>query len=858
MKNNFVKPPQKISLSRTLHVFTFSVIAVFATVFTYSCKKEIDQNFSGIPTADSTSGNVSALAVKNTYYVSPTGNDANPGNIDAPFATWEKLSSILTAGDLAYIRGGTYRVNKAANADVRVRLSNLNGTSADPIRIYAYPGESPVLNLDNILVTEWSNYGVYLQNSSYVHVKGLRVTGLAQHTSGNVVWGFTLAYSNNCTIEQVEVDHIGGQGFNSFHSSDILYKNCDAHHLDDRYSAYAWNGSNGFSASSGDNTSTRNTYDGCRAWWVSDDGWDFFACDGFFTIKNCWSFWNGYQPGTFTTAGDGAGYKLGPTTNKSTTLLRVLSNNLAVENRAFGFDQNDGNCIYNLYNNTSYKNQIGFFWSYHPSLQNISKNNISLSDATNYAGTSITGDHNSWNGGVSLANDDFMSISTSGIDGARSADGSLPQINLLRLASSSDLINAGVNIGLPFVGNAPDLGAFENGSTQTVTNQAPSANAGADKNITLPINTVLISGSGSDPDGSISTYIWTFRSGPNTPALAGASTTALTANNLIAGTYVFRLTVTDNSGATAFDEVSVVVGSTAVIPPVVGSSINVSQSVSDGGYGYYLAQNFGTPGDNGTYPSQSVLKIYENGVALNPAHSAHADIRSTGSGRFSHWGNELYFSASDNTNPKTNGRTYTYTIATTSPPTNQAPVANAGADKTITLPASSVSIAGNGSDADGTITSYAWTFRTGPGTPSLSGSTTTILVAGNLKAGTYVFRLTVADNGGLTAYDEVKVVVKKASVAKTINVSQSSSDGGYAYFVAQNFGTVGDDAANPAQSVLKIYENGVLLNPAHAGHADIRNNGQGRFSHWGNTLYFSATDNTNPKTNGRTYTYTIQ
>ena len=41
-----------------------------------------------------------------TYYVSPSGSDSNPGTIDKPFASWQKLSSVLRAGDIAYIRGG--------------------------------------------------------------------------------------------------------------------------------------------------------------------------------------------------------------------------------------------------------------------------------------------------------------------------------------------------------------------------------------------------------------------------------------------------------------------------------------------------------------------------------------------------------------------------------------------------------------------------------------------------------------------------------------------------------------------------------------------------------------------------------
>jgi len=43
----------------------------------------------------------------------------------------------------------------------------------------------------------------------------------------------------------------------------------------------------------------------------------------------------------------------------------------------------------------------------------------------------------------------------------RKADGSLPDVNFFHLNSSSKLIDKGVNVGLPFNGTAPDLGAFE-------------------------------------------------------------------------------------------------------------------------------------------------------------------------------------------------------------------------------------------------------------------------------------------------------------------------------------------------------------------------------------------------------------
>ena len=43
----------------------------------------------------------------------------------------------------------------------------------------------------------------------------------------------------------------------------------------------------------------------------------------------------------------------------------------------------------------------------------------------------------------------------------RLPDGSLPTLDFMRLVAGSHLINAGVDVGLPFIGSAPDLGAFE-------------------------------------------------------------------------------------------------------------------------------------------------------------------------------------------------------------------------------------------------------------------------------------------------------------------------------------------------------------------------------------------------------------
>jgi hypothetical protein len=62
--------------------------------------------------------------------------------------------------------------------------------------------------------------------------------------------------------------------------------------------------------------------------------------------------------------------------------------------------------------------------------------------------------------------------------------------------------------------------------------------------------------------------------------------------------------------------------------------------------------------DSADAPSRSTLILCEDGNPLGPAHGMHADIRSKGLGRYSHWGPDLVFSSSDNSNPNINNRSY--------------------------------------------------------------------------------------------------------------------------------------------------------------------------------------------------------
>jgi hypothetical protein len=57
-------------------------------------------------------------------------------------------------------------------------------------------------------------------------------------------------------------------------------------------------------------------------------------------------------------------------------------------------------------------------------------------------------------------------------------------------------------------------------------------------------------------------------------------------------------------------------------------------------------------------PCRSPLIVLENGLPLGPQHSTHEAIKSLGRGSLSHWGGALYFSTSDNSDPRANGRAY--------------------------------------------------------------------------------------------------------------------------------------------------------------------------------------------------------
>ncbi|HLV79593.1 MAG TPA: right-handed parallel beta-helix repeat-containing protein [Chthonomonadaceae bacterium] len=120
------------------------------------------------------------IAQANTYYVSTTGSDGNPGTLTQPWRTIQKACNMLTPGDTVQIRAGTYAEK------VQVNVSGSAGGGW--VTIENYPGEHVIVNAYGLhsrseIQSIGSDNVFLIQDKNYIQISGLEIEN--NSTSGD-------------------------------------------------------------------------------------------------------------------------------------------------------------------------------------------------------------------------------------------------------------------------------------------------------------------------------------------------------------------------------------------------------------------------------------------------------------------------------------------------------------------------------------------------------------------------------------------------------------------------------------------------------------------------------------------------
>jgi hypothetical protein len=387
-----------------------------------------------------------SMAQETTYYVDPAfGDDTFGGtNTSSPFKTIAKaVSAIGSSTGTIYLRGGVYL------ASSKISLTK-TGLATSFIKIWAYQNEKPVIDCSGN-----SSDGISI-SGNYYHLKGLEIKK-AGHNGINIS-------GNNNIIENCRVHDNGNTGLHITGSaapgpSNNLILRCDAFYNVD---LPLGGNADGFSAKW--TVGPGNVFRGCRAYNNSDDGWDIWMCTSTILIDSCYAFRNGVDSwGTGIADANGNGFKLG---GNNVATPHTVTNCVSFDNSGNtgrGFDENNNLAGQTVYNCIAFRNKKGNFnFGNNPLTSGIHaiKNCISFQPGNPDVFKNATMVTNSWQGFVVSASD-FLSIDTTRVVTQRDVNGKLPQSLFLKLTASSSMIDASVNVGIPFKGYAPDLGAFE-------------------------------------------------------------------------------------------------------------------------------------------------------------------------------------------------------------------------------------------------------------------------------------------------------------------------------------------------------------------------------------------------------------
>ncbi len=287
-------------------------------------------------------------------------------------------------------------------------------------------------------------------------------------------------------------------------------------------------------------------------------------------------------------------------------------------------------------------------------------------------------------------------------------------------------------------------------------NDPPSADAGSDRLVEAGEQTRLDGSDSADNEGENLDYAWSLVSGPAWVAITDVDGAQAHVTFDVAGEYVFRLTVTDPSGATDRDDMHVFVTTKQPIP------INTAPSADAGSDGRTAAglefvldgsASDDADGDELTYawvqisgPSVAIVEGNRSRARVTPLEEGDYLFRLTvidAAGGSAH--DEVLVLATRPIDP--NGK----------------PSADAGSDLVIFAGETAMMDAGASTDPEGDRLSFSWIQLAGPAPVPIVDASQQVAQVTPMDPGVYLFRLTVADGLGASATAQVQITVRSAT-----------------------------------------------------------------------------------------------
>jgi hypothetical protein len=405
--------------------------------------------YAGSATAQACPGLTSGIVAAKTIYVAPDGQPINAGtSFESPVDLATALAQVAP-GEMILLRPATYRIGYAEGVKNTIVLDQ-SGESGRPI--YLVAAECGRARFDfSFPELAWvqNSFGFQL-TASYWHIQGVEVThagyqGMYVTGQHNTIENCAFFDNRNTGLEINK-----GGAYTTVVNCDS-YRNYDPKKLGSMADGFGPKETQG----------PGNRFVGCRAWENSDDGFDAYDSPEAVLFEDCWAFRNGIDVWHYEGfSGNGNGFKVGGNFKQAN---HRLSRSIAFGNRVKGFDQNNNTGGLVLYNCTAYANGINF------GLSN-GLNSGELHELKNNASWGAVDDirlalseNNTWDLAIALGEDDFASLETNLATAERTITGQIPRTQLFRPSAASQLVDRGVDVGAPFNGNAPDLGAFESG-----------------------------------------------------------------------------------------------------------------------------------------------------------------------------------------------------------------------------------------------------------------------------------------------------------------------------------------------------------------------------------------------------------